>query len=359
MLGAVGVRSVDGGVGRHEPEPVTDEQDARHRAHDLGGFPEDELHELRVLLGDLGQLPGPRLTARGPEIDGAALRLRHDLARDHDDVAGLRLEPGLREEADHHRREVVAGLHHRDPGNADERDGGQRPSPKCSNSDSGLALRAITIYRDSIHTDVNLHGRTLVREKELQRMRDEKHGRVVRRRRPEATPRDGARSRPRGTWPGPNAPRRYPHRVLAVLSDGPGHGYDVIQRLEDKTEGSWRPSPGSVYPMLQLLADEGLARSVERDGKRVYELTDAGRAETAATDRGCRRHAVGAGEPLRLELRRAARQRAAAPPGRSPGGGLRAAGAGRARGRDRARRAQAALRPPRRGLAPRRAKSWS
>ena len=69
--------------------------------------------------------------------------------------------------------------------------------------------------------------------------------------------------------------------VLAVLSDGPGHGYDVIQRLEDKTEGSWRPSPGSVYPMLQLLADEGLAQSVERDGKRVYELTDAGRAETA------------------------------------------------------------------------------
>ena len=57
--------------------------------------------------------------------------------------------------------------------------------------------------------------------------------------------------------------------VLAVLSDGPGHGYDVIQRLEDKTEGSWRPSPGSVYPMLQLLADEGLAQSVERDGKRV------------------------------------------------------------------------------------------
>ena len=68
--------------------------------------------------------------------------------------------------------------------------------------------------------------------------------------------------------------------VLAVLSEGPGHGYDVMQRLEDKSEGSWRPSPGSVYPMLQLLADEGLARSVDRDGKRVYELTDAGREET-------------------------------------------------------------------------------
>ena len=68
--------------------------------------------------------------------------------------------------------------------------------------------------------------------------------------------------------------------VLAVLSEEPGHGYDVIQRLEDKTGGAWRPSPGSVYPTLQLLADEGLAQSVERDGKRVYELTPAGHAET-------------------------------------------------------------------------------
>ena len=70
--------------------------------------------------------------------------------------------------------------------------------------------------------------------------------------------------------------------VLAVLSEEPGHGYDVMQRLEDKTDGSWRPSPGSVYPMLQLLADEGLAQSVERDGKRVYELTDAGREQAAS-----------------------------------------------------------------------------
>jgi DNA-binding PadR family transcriptional regulator len=67
--------------------------------------------------------------------------------------------------------------------------------------------------------------------------------------------------------------------VLAVLLEGPGHGYDLIQRLEDKTEGGWRPSPGSVYPTLQLLADEGLARTTERDGKRVYELTPEGRAE--------------------------------------------------------------------------------
>jgi DNA-binding PadR family transcriptional regulator len=70
--------------------------------------------------------------------------------------------------------------------------------------------------------------------------------------------------------------------LLAVLAEGPGHGYDVMQQLEDKTGGAWRPSPGSVYPTLQLLEDEGLVRSTERDGKRVFEITEAGRAEAAS-----------------------------------------------------------------------------
>jgi DNA-binding PadR family transcriptional regulator len=67
--------------------------------------------------------------------------------------------------------------------------------------------------------------------------------------------------------------------LLAALAEGPGHGYDVIKTLETKSDGLWTPSPGSVYPTLQLLEDEGLVRSAERDGKRVYEITDAGRAE--------------------------------------------------------------------------------
>jgi DNA-binding PadR family transcriptional regulator len=67
--------------------------------------------------------------------------------------------------------------------------------------------------------------------------------------------------------------------VLAVLDEQPRHGYDVIQALEAKSDGAWRPSAGSVYPMLQQLEDEGLARSTERDGKRVYELTDRGTEE--------------------------------------------------------------------------------
>jgi DNA-binding PadR family transcriptional regulator len=67
--------------------------------------------------------------------------------------------------------------------------------------------------------------------------------------------------------------------VLLVLSEQDGHGYEVIQALEAKTGGAWRPSPGSVYPTLQMLEDTGLARSSEREGKRVYSITEAGRAE--------------------------------------------------------------------------------
>ena len=68
--------------------------------------------------------------------------------------------------------------------------------------------------------------------------------------------------------------------LLAELSEAPGHGYEIMQRLEEKSGGAWRPSPGSVYPTLQMLEDEGLVRSTERDDKRVYEITDAGRAES-------------------------------------------------------------------------------
>ncbi|HUY23612.1 MAG TPA: PadR family transcriptional regulator [Acidimicrobiales bacterium] len=70
--------------------------------------------------------------------------------------------------------------------------------------------------------------------------------------------------------------------MLSALTDGPAHGYEIIGRLEEKSGGTWRPSPGSVYPTLQLFEDEGLVLSEQRDGKRVYELTDAGRTEAAA-----------------------------------------------------------------------------
>jgi len=57
------------------------------------------------------------------------------------------------------------------------------------------------------------------------------------------------------------------------------HGYDVIQELESRSGGAWRPSPGSIYPTLQMLEDGGLVTSEDRDGKRVYSLTEAGKAE--------------------------------------------------------------------------------
>lgn len=65
--------------------------------------------------------------------------------------------------------------------------------------------------------------------------------------------------------------------VLALLAEEPMHGYQIIQEIGRRSGGSWRPSPGSVYPTLQQLEDEGLVRAEEQEGRRVYRLTDAGR----------------------------------------------------------------------------------
>ena len=57
------------------------------------------------------------------------------------------------------------------------------------------------------------------------------------------------------------------------------HGYEMITELETRTNGVWRPSPGSVYPTLQMLEDEGLIVSEDAGGRRRFTLTDTGRAE--------------------------------------------------------------------------------
>ena len=54
------------------------------------------------------------------------------------------------------------------------------------------------------------------------------------------------------------------------------HGYEMITEVEDRTGGAWRPSAGSIYPALQLLEDEGLIEGTEAEGKRRFELTEAG-----------------------------------------------------------------------------------
>ena len=72
--------------------------------------------------------------------------------------------------------------------------------------------------------------------------------------------------------------------VLALLAEQPMHGYQIIQQIEERSGGSWKPSPGSVYPTLQLLADEGLIRAEESNGRKTYSLTEEGRqvADSAA-----------------------------------------------------------------------------
>jgi DNA-binding PadR family transcriptional regulator len=67
--------------------------------------------------------------------------------------------------------------------------------------------------------------------------------------------------------------------VLSLLLERPMHGYEMISELEQRTGGVWRPSPGSIYPTLQLLEDEGLIVSEETGGRKRFSLTDAGRAE--------------------------------------------------------------------------------
>jgi DNA-binding PadR family transcriptional regulator len=69
------------------------------------------------------------------------------------------------------------------------------------------------------------------------------------------------------------------HVILSVLKDGPRHGYEIIKHIEERTHGLHSPSPGALYPTLQYLEDLGLVRSEQQGDKRVYHITDSGRAE--------------------------------------------------------------------------------
>src|SRR5215469_10925542 len=65
--------------------------------------------------------------------------------------------------------------------------------------------------------------------------------------------------------------------LLRLLAEEPRNGYQLMQAIEERSGGIWRPSPGSVYPTLAQLEDEGLIRSAEAEGSRRFEITDAGR----------------------------------------------------------------------------------
>ncbi|ORB30875.1 PadR family transcriptional regulator [Mycolicibacterium parafortuitum] len=87
----------------------------------------------------------------------------------------------------------------------------------------------------------------------------------------------GRRGGPRGGGRGRRGDVRA--AILKLLTDRPMHGYEMIQEIHARSQQLWKPSPGSVYPTLQLLVDEGLLVSTESDGsKKLFELTDEGRA---------------------------------------------------------------------------------
>ncbi|MBR7676676.1 PadR family transcriptional regulator [Streptomyces daliensis] len=67
--------------------------------------------------------------------------------------------------------------------------------------------------------------------------------------------------------------------ILALLKDRPMHGYEMIQEIDERSGGAWKPSPGSVYPTLQMLEDEGLISSESEGGKKLFALTESGRTE--------------------------------------------------------------------------------
>ena len=88
-----------------------------------------------------------------------------------------------------------------------------------------------------------------------------------------------------GGWGYPGGGRRRRMRrgdvraaVLVLLDEGPMTGYGLMGEIERRSDGAWRPSPGSVYPTLALLEDEGLVRPQEGEGRTPYELTDEGKA---------------------------------------------------------------------------------
>ena len=111
-----------------------------------------------------------------------------------------------------------------------------------------------------------------------------------------------------GFGPGGFGPGRRANRgdvraaILALLAEEPMHGYQIISVLDERTDGAWKPSPGSVYPTLQMLEDEGLVRAEASGGKNVFHLTDAGR-EAAEAGESAPWEAV-AGDAAAVDFRR-------------------------------------------------------
>jgi DNA-binding PadR family transcriptional regulator len=72
--------------------------------------------------------------------------------------------------------------------------------------------------------------------------------------------------------------------ILALLAEQPMHGYQIIREISERSQGAWEPSPGSVYPTLQQLEDEGLVEADRPEGRRTYNLTAEGRTQAEARE---------------------------------------------------------------------------
>lgn len=94
----------------------------------------------------------------------------------------------------------------------------------------------------------------------------------------------------RGPWGPPRGRRRergdVRAAILLLLAEQPRHGYEILTELADRSDGQWQPSPGSIYPVLKRLAKEGVVTATQEDGKRIFSLTDEGRAVVAAEKDG-------------------------------------------------------------------------
>ncbi|QJW38282.1 helix-turn-helix transcriptional regulator [Cellulosimicrobium protaetiae] len=112
----------------------------------------------------------------------------------------------------------------------------------------------------------------------------------------------GRRHGGRGRGPGRAGRGDVRAAVLLLLAEQPMHGYQVIQEIAGRSEGQWRPSPGAVYPALNLLQDEGLVELSADGGRRLATLTEAGTAYVAE-------HAAELGDPFADAAGRGGRSR--------------------------------------------------
>jgi DNA-binding PadR family transcriptional regulator len=72
--------------------------------------------------------------------------------------------------------------------------------------------------------------------------------------------------------------------VLSAIANQPRHGYEIIQTIEERSRGQYRPSPGVIYPTLQMLEELGHVTVVESEGRKAYAITDAGRHDLEANE---------------------------------------------------------------------------